>query len=165
MYWLARCVLRFNRIRRDSSRIYLLNQSGQHPSNFMKTRVKCGVLFVGEQSKIAGEEKEVFQLARRTGRDIKKLAELRPARPGASFRNVGWYRSRCSSHLTGNSESFVLGKDHCCGVDTQDQSMAFLPNLELLKVLHHAPPSSSFFCIYLQLITNNCQLLGAARAN
>jgi hypothetical protein len=153
------------RIRGYSPWIHPLDQSSQHPSNFVEAGVKCGVLLVGKQSKIAGEEKEVFQLARRTRRDIKKLAELRPARPGASFCNVGWHRSRCSSHLTGNSESFVLGKDHCCGIDTQDQSMAFLPNLELLKVLHHAPPSTSFFCIYLQLITNNCQLPGAARAN
>ncbi len=51
------------------------------------------MLLVGNQSKVAGEEKEVFQLARRAGGDMEKLAELRPAGSGGSFRDVGRHGS------------------------------------------------------------------------
>jgi hypothetical protein len=93
------------------------------------------------------------------------LAELRPPGSGAPFRDVGRHRSRRSSHLAGNSVSFVFRKGRGRGIDAQDQGVAFLPDLELLKVLRTAPPALSSLCIYLQLITKNCQPAGASRAN
>ena len=147
------------------SRVDLLDQASQHPSDFMKARVQCRVLLVGQKSKVAGEEKEVLQLARRTGRNVEKLAELQPAGSCASFRNVSWYRSGCPSHLAGYAEALMFGKYDRCGINSQNQGMALLPDLELLKILHFAPPTRSFICSYLQLITNNCQRPGAANAN
>jgi hypothetical protein len=147
-----------NRIRQESSRIHLLDQPRQHAPNFMEASVQRRMLLVGEQSKIAGEEKEVFQLTRGAGGDMEKLAELRPAGSGASFRNIRRHRSCRSPHLAGNSESFVVREGHGCGVDAQDQCMTLLPDLELLKVLHLPPSAGSSLRIYLQLIANNCQL-------
>ena len=165
MSWLARRVLCLNRIRRESSRIYLLDQSGQHAPDFREACVQRRMLLVGNQSKVAGEEKEVFQLARRAGGDMEKLAELRPAGSGGSFRDVGRHGSCRSPHLARISESLVLGKDYSCGIDAENQGVAFLPDLELLKVLHPAPPAISSLRIYLQLITKNCQPVGADSAN
>lgn len=165
MNWLTGCVLCLSRIQRESSRIHLLDQPSQHAPDFVEACMQRSVLLVGKQSKVAGEEKEVFQLARGAGGDIEKLAELRPAGSGGSFRDVGRHRSCRSPHLARNSEAFVLGKDHSCGIDAENQGVAFLPDLELLKVLHPALPVISALCIYLQLITKNCQSVGAASAN
>ena len=148
-----------DRIRQESPRIHFLDQPGQHAPNFIEACVQRGMLLVGEQSKVTGEEKEVLQLTRGACGDMKKLAKLSPAGSGASFRNVGRHRSCRSSHLAGNSESFMVREGHGRGVDAQDQSMALLPDLELLKVLHLLPPARSPLFIYLQLIYNNCQLI------
>jgi hypothetical protein len=159
MSLLAGRILWLSRIQPESSRIHLLDQPGQHAPDFIEACVQRLMLLVCKQSKVAGEEKEVFQLARGAGGDMEKLAELRPGGSGASFRDVSRNRSCSSPHLAGNPVSFVFRKDHSCGIDTQDQGMTFLPDLELLKVLHLAPPAGSPLWIYLQLITNNCQLI------
>jgi hypothetical protein len=159
MNWLAVCVLCLSRIQRVSSRIHLRDQPGQHAPDFVEACLQRRVLLVGKQSKVAGQEKEVFQLARRAGGDIEKLAELRPAGSGGSFRDVGRHRSCRSPHLAGNSVALVFRKDHSRGIDAQGHCMALLPDLELLKVLHFTPPVGFRLLIYLQLITNNCQLI------
>ena len=165
MSYLIRRALCLNRIRRESSRIHLLDQPGQHAPDFIEACIQRRMLLVSEQSKIAGEQKEIFQLTRGAGGDMEKLAELGPASSGASFRYVCRHRSCSSPHLAGNSISFVVRKGHGRGVDAQYHCMALLPDLELLKVLHPAPPTGSSLCIYLQLITNNCQWFGAGSAN
>jgi hypothetical protein len=149
--------------RRGSPRVYLLNQPGQHSSDLIETCIQGRMLLVGEQSKVTSQEEEIFQLTRRSGRDMEKLTELRSTGSGASFRDIGRHRRRRSPHLTRDSVAFVFGKGRGCCIDAQNERMAILPDLELFIVLHSASLTYLFLCIYLQLITNNCQQLRGAK--
>jgi len=142
--------------------IHALNQSIQHAPDLMETQVRCLMLLFCEQPKVAGQQKQILKLTCGTSRDMEKLTKLGPAPSGTSLCDVGRYRRCRSSHLTREAISLVIRKNRGCGIDAQDQRVTFLPNLELLEILHAA--RASFFSVYLQLMTNNCQLIGAAHA-
>jgi hypothetical protein len=156
-------VVRLDRIRSESARVHLLDQPSQHPPDFEETCIQRGMLLVGEESKVAGEEKEVFQLTRGSRRNMEELAEFRPAGSGASFRDISRHRRCRSPHLAGDSISFVFRKRRSRGINTQGQRMAIAPDLELLIVLHTVSLTYTFIYIYLQLRTNNCQQLRGAK--
>ena len=90
---------------------------------------------------------------------MKKLPKFRSTSPAASFGDIRRHRCCCSPHLTREPVSLRLREGRRRRVNTQSERMAFLPNAQLLKVLHIKATQFLLNCVYLQLKTNNCQLI------
>jgi hypothetical protein len=178
----VRCFLRWHRRSEAgsmTSTVHALNQASQHAANFMQGCIKRFMLFFGKEPKVTGEQQKILQFTRRPGGEIQELTQLGLAASGAALRHVCRYRSRRSPHLAGNAVPLGIWERTSRHVDAEDEGMALLPNLKLLKILH----SSSEFpfsggqlqltsfqlaqfdrvsqtpdvCVYLTLIANNCQ--------
>jgi hypothetical protein len=110
------------------------------------------------QFQIACEKKLILQLACRASRDITKPCQLSIAASSASFGNIGWNRSACSSNLCRQPIGLGTGKRGCDPIEIERQLMRFLPHFQLPEVLRH-------FCFVL-FIYFNCPsggvLLGAS---
>ena len=156
----ARRSLRWHRrIEADSRTITVnpLNQAGQHATNFVQRGVERLVLLFREQTKITRQQKKIIEFTGRSRRNIEKLTKLHLAATTATLRDVCRDRSRSSPHLAGNAIPLGVWEGARRHVNAQDERMALLPDPKLLKVLHRAPRTSNS-SVYLQLITNNCQL-------
>ena len=162
--------------------VHSLNQAGQHATNFVQRGVERLVLLFCEQAKIARQQKKILEFTGRPRRNIEKLTKLYLAATSTTLRDVCRDRSRRSPHLAGNAVPLGIRERARRHVDAQDQLVALLPNLELLKILHssseipfsgvhlqlisnnfqiapsHRDSQTVDLCVYLQLITNNCQL-------
>jgi hypothetical protein len=137
--------------------IHSLDQSRQHEPYVVEGSVESIVLFLRKKAQVARQEEEVFQFACGAGGHVQKLTKFGSTSPSASLRDVRRDRKRSSPHLAGNTVSLVFRKGRCSAVDTQNQRMAFLPDLELLVVLHGVITQKEAG-VYLQLITKNCQI-------
>jgi hypothetical protein len=170
---------------RKGWRSHSLDQSSEHASYLMQCPVQGLILFLGQKAEIACQQEKVFQLAGGTGSDVQKLTKLRPSGASASFRDIRGHRKRRSPHLAGQPKSFMLRKCKRRTINAQYQRMTLLPDFQLFEILHATSSKTSpwirlsavhnssrnsgfnpnfiskhlFFCVYLQLITNNCQLI------
>ena len=162
--------------------VHSLNQACQHAANFVQASVERFVLLLCEQTKIARQQKKILEFTGRPGRNIKKLTKFGLAATSAALRDVSWDGSCCSPHLASDAISFRVRESASRHVDAQDKRMAPLPHPELLKILHSSSEKFPFSrpylrvmadnclapshrssqtlnsCVYLQLITNDCQL-------
>jgi hypothetical protein len=148
---------RYNPRRRLGGRnSHPLDQSSQHESYIVESHVKSIMLFLRQKMEIARQEEKVLQLTRGAGGDMQKLTEFRSASTGTPLRDIRRDRESRSSHLVSNAIPLGFWKRSRGAIDAQNQRVALLPNLELFKVLHCTTLSKKL-CVYLQLITKNCQ--------
>ena len=137
--------------------VHSLNQTAQHAANFVQCGIKSFVLFLGEEPEVTGEQQEILQFTRRPGGEVQELTQLGLAASRATLRDVCRYRSRRSAHLARNAVPLGIRESASRHVDAQNERVALLPDPKLLEVLHRVA-AQLFPRIYLQLITNYCQL-------
>jgi hypothetical protein len=144
--------------------------AGEHSLNFVHSRMQRLELLRREKIQIFGERNEIFQLAGRSPRDVKRLTQFGICSSLAPLGDVCANREGSSSHLTGESKHFLPGKNSGDVIQAHGQSMAFLPHQQFGVVLHDCPATESTFCVYYcrvlcylftshcKLTTDNCQL-------
>jgi hypothetical protein len=150
----TRCV---GRVGRNGLGTHTLYQSCEHAPHLAQCHVQPVMLLLGEKTEVACKQKKIFQFTRRPRSNVQKLSKLRPCGTSATFRDIGGHRERCAPHLASKTKSFVFRKCERCTIHAQDQRMTLLPDLQLLEILHSS--NHLFLWVYLQLITNNCQLV------
>ena len=87
------------------------------------------------QFQIPCEKKLILQLTCRTSGKLTKPCQFSISASSASFGNIRWNRSACSSDLCRQSIGLGTGKRGCDPIEIERQLMRFLPHLQLPEVL------------------------------
>lgn len=138
-----------------------LQQGSDHLLNFKKFIFRFFVLARVQHLQVLCEEQEVLKFAGRAHGDVEKLTKFDASSASAAFCNVCRDRRSRTANLAAESKAFIRGERARQFICTKSQYVAPAPNLKSSEVLHSslAPYSYSLPGNYLQLKTNNCQLV------
>lgn len=114
-----------------------------------------------DHPQIPGEQQEIFELTCGTHGNVEELPQFGAPLAAAAFCNVCGDRRCCPPDLAAQPKPLIGRKVARNSVGVERQSMATTPNLKLVKVLQGSPlrHALSAAANYLQLNTNNCQLV------
>jgi len=87
------------------------------------------------------------------------MPKFRMGRPATTFGDVCRDGSCSTPNLAGQSEQFLFCKEAGNRMQAQRQGVIFPPGEQLGEILHEGPSCEEVSCIYLELNTDNCNLL------
>jgi hypothetical protein len=114
------------------------DKSCEHSFDLYDVFFRRPVAHRGNQSKIAREQKKIFDLARGAHGKVEKPSKFNPGASSTTFRDICGDRARCATQLRSEPKAFVLWKSAGYVVNEQRELMALLPHAQLAKVLHTA---------------------------
>ena len=137
----------------------LFEQAKQHPCDLGDPGIQNCELLVGKQVQGASKKNVVLQFAGRPKKDEEKLPKFRIGRPATTFGDVCRDGSCSTPDWAGQSEPFLFCKEAGNRMQAQRQSVTFPPDEQVVEILHAGPSCEEVYCIYLELDTDNCNLL------
>lgn len=113
-----------------------LNEPRQHLFDVRRCTLQNLGLPWGEKSQIARQQGKTNHFVCRAGRNVKELPEFGASSSSTSLGNIGRNGRSGSSHLAGQAKSLRIGIRGRRAINTQRQSLAFLPHFQFPEVLH-----------------------------
>lgn len=143
----------------------LCNQSGQHQFDFANSAFRGFVLLRRDEAEVASKQTEIVEFAGGAQSQVKELPEFSVPGSTASLRDVSGYREGSSSHLAGQSESFIRRKWSRRSINSEGQIVAFSPDIQFSEVLHGAIPPKhlryviDYWRVVLSVLTYHLKLI------
>jgi hypothetical protein len=120
------------------SRADALRECSEHSFDFEEFCFRLPVLCRVQHAQVSREQQEIFELAGRTHRNVKKLPEFGASTASATFGNICGNRAGCAPNLTSDSEALFRRQLARDAVNPENEFVTPAPNFEFAKVLDDA---------------------------